>query len=143
MGAGKTTLTRAIARGLGLPRPDRVCSPTFNICVIHPGPTPLIHVDLFRLDEGAAPSPAFEALGLQALVDELTEEAGEPGTSGVVVVEWADLWSNGDDGAGLDALRIRLERVQDAPERRNLVVQALGPRGRARLEAVGTEGSSS
>ena len=51
MGAGKTTLVRAIARGLGVARPDRVRSPTFAVCMIHAGPIELVHVDLFRLGE--------------------------------------------------------------------------------------------
>ena len=52
MGAGKTTFTRALARGLGVLRPDRVCSPTFNLRVEHRGPRPLVHVVALRLPGG-------------------------------------------------------------------------------------------
>ncbi|MET0862606.1 MAG: tRNA (adenosine(37)-N6)-threonylcarbamoyltransferase complex ATPase subunit type 1 TsaE, partial [Microbacterium sp.] len=50
LGAGKTTLTRGIAAGLGVRGP--VQSPTFVIARTHPslvdGP-PLVHVDAYRL----------------------------------------------------------------------------------------------
>lgn len=87
MGAGKTTFVRALARGLGITRPDRVCSPTYTVCMVHAGPIELVHVDLFRLGEaGPVGAAAFEALGLEH--DEL------PGPERVLVVEWSELWSD-------------------------------------------------
>ena len=72
LGAGKTTLTRGIAAGLGVRGP--VQSPTFVIARTHPslvdGP-PLVHVDAYRLGS---------ALELDDLDIDL---AGS-----VVVVEW-------------------------------------------------------
>ncbi|WP_166657816.1 tRNA (adenosine(37)-N6)-threonylcarbamoyltransferase complex ATPase subunit type 1 TsaE [Microbacterium saccharophilum] len=54
LGAGKTTLTRGIAAGLGVRGP--VQSPTFVIARTHPslvdGP-PLVHVDAYRLGSPA------------------------------------------------------------------------------------------
>ncbi|MCR2827698.1 tRNA (adenosine(37)-N6)-threonylcarbamoyltransferase complex ATPase subunit type 1 TsaE [Microbacterium sp. zg.Y909] len=54
LGAGKTTLTRGIAAGLGVRGP--VQSPTFVIARTHPslvdGP-PLVHVDAYRLGSAA------------------------------------------------------------------------------------------
>ena len=50
LGAGKTTLTRGIATGLGVRGP--VQSPTFVIARTHPslvGGPPLVHVDAYRL----------------------------------------------------------------------------------------------
>jgi tRNA threonylcarbamoyladenosine biosynthesis protein TsaE len=50
LGAGKTTLTRGIAAGLGVRGP--VQSPTFVIARTHPslvGGPPLVHVDAYRL----------------------------------------------------------------------------------------------
>lgn len=50
LGAGKTTLTRGIADGLGVRGP--VQSPTFVIARTHPslvGGAPLVHVDAYRL----------------------------------------------------------------------------------------------
>lgn len=72
LGAGKTTLTRGIAAGLGVRGP--VQSPTFVIARTHPslvdGP-PLVHVDAYRLG-----SPAeLDDLGLDL-------------DGSVVIVEW-------------------------------------------------------
>ncbi|MGC5172965.1 tRNA (adenosine(37)-N6)-threonylcarbamoyltransferase complex ATPase subunit type 1 TsaE [Micromonospora sp. DT81.3] len=50
LGAGKTTLTRGIAAGLGVRGP--VQSPTFVLARTHPslvGGAPLVHVDAYRL----------------------------------------------------------------------------------------------
>src|SRR5258708_40061436 len=47
LGAGKTTLTQGIGAGLGVR--GAVTSPTFVIARVHPGPTPLVHADAYRL----------------------------------------------------------------------------------------------
>ena len=51
LGAGKTTLTKGIAEGMGVR--GLVTSPTFVIARVHrpddPAGTPLIHVDAYRL----------------------------------------------------------------------------------------------
>ena len=128
MGAGKTTLTRAIAHGMRVARPDRVRSPTFNICLVHDGPIPLHHVDLFRLameDDDAAsaprpPSPAFGALGLETLFEDHA-----PGLEGgVVVVEWAELVRT-----DVDALTISLQHA--GPDHRDVEISARGARHEA------------
>ena len=74
LGAGKTTLVRGIARGLGID-PEEVSSPTFVLINEYRGRLTLHHVDLYRL-EGAA----VDDLGLEEL------SAG----GGVVVIEWAE-----------------------------------------------------
>ncbi|MEM7153079.1 MAG: tRNA (adenosine(37)-N6)-threonylcarbamoyltransferase complex ATPase subunit type 1 TsaE [Myxococcota bacterium] len=130
MGAGKTTFTRALAEGLAVRRPERVRSPTYNLCLIHDGPRPLVHVDLFRLaqtDEGSAPvgEAAFESLGLDALGE------GLGGPEPVLVVEWADLWA----APPADHLRIRLQPEPDDHQRRTLIVNAHGSRAAERLAA--------
>ncbi len=54
LGAGKTTLTRGIAAGLGVRGP--VQSPTFVIARTHPslvGGPPLVHADAYRLGSAA------------------------------------------------------------------------------------------
>jgi len=74
LGAGKTTLTQGIGRGLGSAGP--IISPTFVLSRVHPsaiGRPTLVHVDAYRLS-----SPAeLDDLDLEATVAE-----------SVTVVEW-------------------------------------------------------
>src|SRR5678815_3573103 len=77
LGAGKTTLVRGLARGLGLDDPDAVSSPTYLLVVEHPGQVRLLHADAYlpgKLSGFLADG------GLEYLFD----------PSAVVVVEWAD-----------------------------------------------------
>jgi len=72
LGAGKTTLTRGIAEGLGVRGP--IQSPTFVIARTHPslaGGAPLVHADAYRL-------------GSALELDDLDIDAD----GSVVVVEW-------------------------------------------------------
>jgi len=73
LGAGKTSLVQGIARGLEVS--GSVRSPTFTLIHEHPGPVPLFHVDLYRLD-----ASDVENLGL----DEITD------IPGVTAIEWAE-----------------------------------------------------
>ena len=75
LGAGKTTLAKGIASGLGAARPDDVSSPTFTL--IHEyGPRPVYHVDLYRIDEPRE----LEALGLDEIID----------SGALVLIEWGE-----------------------------------------------------
>ncbi len=49
LAAGKTLLTRGIARGLGIPPETRITSPTFTIINEYSGRLLLFHLDLYRL----------------------------------------------------------------------------------------------
>jgi tRNA threonylcarbamoyladenosine biosynthesis protein TsaE len=74
LGAGKTTLTRGIGRGLGSEGP--IISPTFVLSRIHPsaiGRPTLIHVDAYRLSSATE----LDDLDLDAAVAE-----------SITVVEW-------------------------------------------------------
>ncbi|MBE3577157.1 MAG: tRNA (adenosine(37)-N6)-threonylcarbamoyltransferase complex ATPase subunit type 1 TsaE [Limnochordales bacterium] len=75
LGAGKTTLTRGIARGLG-GRPDQVRSPTFTLIHQYPGRLPLYHLDAYRLQKAAE----WENLGPEEYLE----------GDGVTVIEWAE-----------------------------------------------------
>lgn len=75
VGAGKTTLTRGIAEGLGVK--EQVTSPSFTISKVYEFPRGmLVHYDFYRLGEP----------GLMA--EDLAENMEDART--VVVVEWAD-----------------------------------------------------
>jgi tRNA threonylcarbamoyladenosine biosynthesis protein TsaE len=74
LGAGKTTLTQAIARGMGITAP--VTSPTFALIQEYLGSIPLFHFDTYRLER----AEDLADLGF----DEYTERGG------VLVIEWAD-----------------------------------------------------
>ncbi|MFP4104888.1 MAG: tRNA (adenosine(37)-N6)-threonylcarbamoyltransferase complex ATPase subunit type 1 TsaE [Phycisphaerae bacterium] len=76
LGAGKTTITKGLAEGLGLDDSRMVSSPTFVLVQEYPGKVPLYHIDLYRLT-----APAEELLDLG--FDEMLE-------TGVVLIEWAD-----------------------------------------------------
>ena len=49
LGAGKTALTQAIGRGLGLDPGIYITSPTFGLLHEYQGRIPLYHLDLYRL----------------------------------------------------------------------------------------------
>ncbi len=51
LGAGKTTLIQGIAQGLEVNEPLEVRSASFSLMDVHPGPTPLVHVDLYRVGD--------------------------------------------------------------------------------------------
>ena len=72
LGAGKTTLTQGIARGLGIT--ERVTSPTFTILKVYQGRLPLYHIDAYRL-EGI-----HQDLGFEEYMDD----------DGLCVIEWSE-----------------------------------------------------
>lgn len=73
LGAGKTTFTQGLARGLGVR--NVVNSPTFTIIKEYQGRLPLYHMDVYRVGDDV------DSLGLDDYF------FGE----GVCVVEWASL----------------------------------------------------
>jgi len=109
LGAGKTHLTKGIARGLGID-PRQVTSPTFTLQAIHHGRLPLYHVDLYRVD-----SP----LELEHL--ELFEEVDGPG---VTVIEWPE---RGGEHLPPDTLHIRIIPAQGDERRLELTLEGDDP----------------
>jgi len=76
LGTGKTTLTKSIAKGLGIE--EMITSPTFTIVSEYfSGRLPLFHFDVYRL---SGEDEAFEA-GLEEYFDR----------GGICVIEWADI----------------------------------------------------
>ncbi len=77
LGAGKTTLVRGLARGLGCD-PDHVSSPTFVTLQVYDGThAPLVHVDAYRATSAAS----LESTGLPEWLS---------GRVAVVAIEWPD-----------------------------------------------------
>jgi len=76
LGAGKTTLTRGMARGLGMADPNLVSSPSFTLVNIYQGVCPIYHVDLYRLQG----SRDLYSIGLDDFL----------GREGVTIVEWSE-----------------------------------------------------
>src|SRR5918993_1766404 len=101
LGAGKTAFVRGLATGLGAD-PDDVSSPTFVLIQHYDGRTPLVHVDLYRLESGAA----VDDLGLEEL-------AG----GAVVAIEWAERLPRPLEGS----LLVRIEDL--GGEQRRITVE--------------------
>ena len=112
LGAGKTTLTQGIARGLGVT--DAVTSPTFVIARAHAvaGDRPaLVHVDAYRLGSGVE----LDDLDLDTDLDR-----------SVVVVEWGTGFG---ERLATSVLAVRIERADtETDEVRWVSAVGHGPR---------------
>lgn len=100
LGAGKTTLVRAICRGAGVT--EQVTSPTFALVHEYAGSLgPVYHLDLYRLT-----SP-----------DELTAIGWDDimRAHAIVLIEWAD---RAEDRLPSDMVHIGLEHLEGDPDRR-------------------------
>ena len=75
LGAGKTTLVKGIAKGLGVKDYRHVNSPSFVLVKEYKGKTPLYHFDIYRLNN----LKDIEDIGYEDYL----------GGRGVVVIEWA------------------------------------------------------
>jgi tRNA threonylcarbamoyladenosine biosynthesis protein TsaE len=114
LGAGKTSFSRGVAQGVGVPLDD-VSSPTYSIVQTYPGRLPLHHADLYRLSSEA------DLFGIGYF--ELLE------SDGAMLVEWV-----GQVAAARpdDALSLRLEVVSEG--RRAFHLEARGERSLRLLE---------
>jgi tRNA threonylcarbamoyladenosine biosynthesis protein TsaE len=114
LGAGKTAFVRGLAAGLDVP-PHVVASPTFTMIAEYTGRLPLFHIDLYRLDPGAADLPA------------LHEYVYGPG---VTAIEWSERLPH----AALDAcLTVRIEYAEPG---RRLTFEGLGQRAVSLVTAL-------
>ena len=101
LGAGKTAFVRGIASGLGA-NPEDVSSPTFVLIQHYKGRMPLVHVDLYRLESGAA----VDDLGLE-----------EMASGAVVAIEWAERLPRALEGSVL----VRIEDL--GSDRRRITIE--------------------
>ena len=75
LGAGKTTLTQSIAKGLEVD--DYITSPTFTIVNEYEGRLPLYHFDVYRIGS----SDEMYDIGFDEYIN----------SDGVCIIEWANL----------------------------------------------------
>ena len=98
LGAGKTTLTKAIGEGAGVE--GSISSPTFLIARTHPtkSGTPFVHIDAYRL---SAPRE----------LDDLDIDY----SNSISVIEWGRGFT---DGLSESILEIQIERFLESEERK-------------------------
>jgi len=94
LGSGKTAFVQGLASGLEVPAEYYITSPTFTLINEYPGRYPLVHVDLYRLED----IHDFEDIGLDDLMYD----------QAVIVIEWADKLS---DGLPAEHLAINMEII--------------------------------
>lgn len=113
LGAGKTTMTKGIGKGLGVK--SIINSPTFTIMKIHQGKMNLYHMDVYRLDNSTG--------------DDYLEEYFY--MDGVCVIEWAD---NLSDIIPNERLEIYIKNISDT--QRELTIIAKGEEYEKLVERV-------
>jgi tRNA threonylcarbamoyladenosine biosynthesis protein TsaE len=118
LGAGKTVFAKGIAVALGVEEP--VVSPTFTVVREYDARTPLVHVDVYRLDH----VQELHDLGFDDLLD------GEA----VTVVEWGERVGS---ALPADRLRIHLE-PGEADDDRVVTFEAVGTSWAARAGDLAT-----
>lgn len=108
LGAGKTTLTQSIARGLDVD--DYVTSPTFTLINEYDGRYPVYHFDVYRIND----------------VDEMYDLGYEEYfySDGVTLIEWANLIEAILPQKRLD---IKIKRGNEV-DKREIVIQGIGAR---------------
>lgn len=105
LGAGKTTLAQAIARGLAVPESCYVTSPSFAILHEYEGRMPMYHMDFYRLQDA------------NEIIDLGFEEYFY--LSGLTVIEWSKRAFE-----ILPEERLSLELLRENDEARTIIIQA-------------------
>jgi tRNA threonylcarbamoyl adenosine modification protein YjeE len=117
LGAGKTTLTKAIVAAMGA---TGVTSPTFVLCHRYDTAPPVAHVDCYRIDD----DDALADLALEEMLDD----------GWVAIVEWGERIP---ERFGTDALVCTLvPGPGDEPDARRVSFRATGGRWRGRVDEL-------
>lgn len=112
LGAGKTTFTKGIARGLGISQ--MIKSPTYTIVREYEGRLPLYHLDVYRIGQDP------DSIDLDDFL------FGE----GVTVIEWGELLG---DSLPDDYLKLNILKKEDG---RELLFEAHGQRSQVLLATL-------
>lgn len=117
LGAGKTHLTKGIAKGLGIE--NTITSPTYTIMQIYKGRVPLYHFDLYRVEQAAD----LRDIGFEEYI------YGQ----GVSIIEWADkFW----EVMPRERLTVVLEYGDNTAVERRIKLEASGSRYHLLLEEL-------
>ncbi len=117
LGAGKTTLTKAIVEALGV---TGVTSPTFTLCHRYDTSPPIAHVDCYRIDDG------------DALADLALEEMLDDGC--VAIVEWGERLRERFGGEALECALV--PGPGDSFDHRRVTLRAIGTRWSLRADEL-------
>ncbi len=131
LGAGKTTFTQGIGRGLGVR--ERITSPTFTLVNEYVGRDgiTLIHTDSYRLGEMTDPASDDDSASQEAATFGMEEILDRP--DAVIVIEWAErLQSLLPD----DYLEVRLAHLPDEEESRAIAFLPHGPNAAESVDRI-------
>ena len=120
LGSGKTEFVHGLAQGLEVDPAAGVASPSFTLIHEYPGRVPLVHLDLYRL-ENLPPE----------LLPDLEEYLSGPG---VAAVEWAERL-----GALLPKDYLAIEIEITGENTREFVIRGHGPRGEDLVDRLARE----
>jgi len=104
LGMGKTKFIQGIGDALGI---KKIKSPTFIIVDEHESNPPLIHADLYRLEN----AKDIESLDLERYIDE----------GCLLAIEWAEYWTNPPK---TDVIKIAFEKMDE--NSRKITFEAVG-----------------
>lgn len=118
LGAGKTTITKGIGKGLGVN--DDINSPTFNIlkCYFN-NKLNLYHIDAYRLEDVG---PEGKNIGLEEVIE----------GDGVAVIEWPEFIK---EMIPFDSMNIEIHSLGE--NKRQLIISSLSPRYKALIDSLG------
>lgn len=118
LGAGKTTITKGIGKGLGIE--EDINSPTFNIlkCYFNKKLN-LYHIDAYRLEDVP---PEGKNIGLEEVIE----------GDGVAVIEWPEFIN---EMIPFHSMNIEIHSL--GGDKRKLVVSSLSPRYKEIIESLG------
>jgi tRNA threonylcarbamoyladenosine biosynthesis protein TsaE len=117
LGAGKTAFIQGLAKGLEVSENCYITSPTYTLINEYAGKLPLLHVDLYRLDN----PDDFEDIGLYEAFD----------GNNVVAIEWAEKIAK---EAFPEYIEIRIDFNDE--ETRDITINAYGPKTIGLMEEI-------